>query len=95
MSGFGGPWRMLIGEEWVDAGTGETFETFDPGTGEVLARVPEADAADVDLAVAAARAAFTDRRWLGLPVAQRSAAHPDHVASRRPDRPTRRRAGRA
>ncbi len=30
------PRQLLIGGEWVDAADGETFETIDPGTGEVL-----------------------------------------------------------
>jgi phenylacetaldehyde dehydrogenase len=67
-----GPWRMLVDDEWIEAGAGETFEVFDPGTGEVIAHVPEADTADVDRAVAAARAAFEDRRWLALPASRRT-----------------------
>ncbi len=57
-----GPRRLLIDGEWVDALSGKTFETINPATGEVLARVAEADAADVDRAVGAARAAF-ERGW--------------------------------
>jgi phenylacetaldehyde dehydrogenase len=53
-----GKHRALIGGEWVDAVSGKTFETFDPGTGRVIAEVAECDAADVDKAVAAAREAF-------------------------------------
>ena len=54
----GAPKRLLIDGKWVDAKSGKTFETIDPTTGTVLARVAEADAADVDLAVRAARKAF-------------------------------------
>ena len=50
--------RMLIGGDWVPASSGRTFDTLDPATGKVLTSVPHADAADVDRAVAAARAAF-------------------------------------
>ncbi len=58
-SGFlAGKHQAFIGGEWVDAMSGKTFETFDPGTGRVIAQVAECDAADVDKAVAAARAAF-------------------------------------
>ncbi len=58
-SGFlAGKHQAFIGGEWVDAMSGKTFETFDPGTGRVIAQVAECDAADVDTAVAAARAAF-------------------------------------
>jgi aldehyde dehydrogenase (NAD+) len=50
--------RMLIDNRWVDSVSGKTFETINPATGEVIAQVAEADAADVDLAVKAARKAF-------------------------------------
>jgi len=52
------PRKMLIDGAWVAAASGETFETRDPATGEVLAEVASAAAADVDRAVAAARRAF-------------------------------------
>ncbi len=38
--------------------SGKTFPTFNPATEEVIAQVQEADASDVDKAVAAARKAF-------------------------------------
>ncbi len=50
--------RNLIGGEWLDAASGETFETYNPATGEVIARVAAGGAVDVDSAVAAARKAF-------------------------------------
>ncbi len=50
------PGKLLINGEWVE--TGKTFDTINPATGEVLTQVAEASAADVDRAVAAARAAF-------------------------------------
>ena len=50
--------KILINNRWVDSVSGKTFETINPATGEVLASVAEADAADVDLAVKAARRAF-------------------------------------
>lgn len=43
--------------------TGKTFETRDPRTGDVLAHVAEADKADVDIAVHAAREAFEHGKW--------------------------------
>jgi phenylacetaldehyde dehydrogenase len=52
------PHQLLIDGKWVDTKSGETFETFDPGTGRVIARVAAGGAADVDLAVKAARRAF-------------------------------------
>ena len=54
--------KILINNKWVDSVSGKTFETINPATGEVIASVAEADAADVDLAVKAARKAFTPRR---------------------------------
>jgi len=53
-----GPVRMLIGGGFVEAASGETFETINPSTGEVIAHVASAGEADVDRAVAAARAAL-------------------------------------
>lgn len=50
--------RLLINGEWVAARSGETFETLNPATGEILARVALGDDTDVDRAVKAARAAF-------------------------------------
>ncbi len=49
---------LFINGEWVDAEGGKTFETFNPATGEKLADCADASAADIDRAVAAARAAF-------------------------------------
>ena len=55
--------RMFIDGEWCDAADGARFDTVDPATGEVLASVPAASAADVDRAVRAARRAFDEGRW--------------------------------
>lgn len=49
---------LFINGEWVDAEGGKTFETFNPATGEKLADCADASPADIDRAVAAARAAF-------------------------------------
>ena len=51
---------------FVPAASGRTFSAVNPATGKVLAEVAACDAADVDLAVAAARRAFEDGRWSGL-----------------------------
>jgi len=53
---------MLIDGERVPAASGRTFDVMNPATGEVMARVPDAQAADVDRAVKAARRAF-DEGW--------------------------------
>ena len=50
--------RLLINNEWRAAASGNTMEVVNPATEEVIAEVPAADAADVDAAVAAARAAL-------------------------------------
>jgi acyl-CoA reductase-like NAD-dependent aldehyde dehydrogenase len=52
------PGRLFIGGEWQDAASGKTFEVIDPARAEVLTEVAEADAADIDRAVRAAREAF-------------------------------------
>ncbi len=54
----GKPKKLMIGGRWVDAASGETFETLNPVNGKVLAQIAMGEAADVDRAVAAARAAF-------------------------------------
>ncbi len=54
--------ELLIDGRWREAVSGRTFETVDPATGERLAEVAEGDAADVDLAVGAARRAL-DGPW--------------------------------
>jgi aldehyde dehydrogenase (NAD+) len=55
--------KMLIDGKWVEAASGKTFETLDPATGSVLARVAEGDAEDVDRAARAARRAFDSGPW--------------------------------
>ncbi|WP_088320111.1 aldehyde dehydrogenase [Kineosporia sp. R_H_3] len=63
---------------WVDGGfrpavSGKRFDRVAPRDGRVVAAVAEGDAADVDLAVAAARRAFEDRRWRDLHPRERRA----------------------
>lgn len=55
----GKPKLLLIDGRWVPAVSGKTFQTHDPATGILLAEVAEGDREDIDLAVAAARKAFT------------------------------------
>src|SRR3984893_8867068 len=66
-----GPTKLLINGKWVDSASGRTFPTVNPSTGEVIAQVAEADAPDVDKAVAAARAAFDKGPWHKMTAAQR------------------------
>ncbi len=61
---------LLIDGERVAAASGRTFDTINPATGEVLARVAEADAEDVDRAVRSARAAF-EGPWSRLKASER------------------------
>jgi aldehyde dehydrogenase (NAD+) len=64
--------KILIDNKWVDSVSGKTFETINPATGERLANVAEADAADVDLAVKAARKAFHSKApWRRMSAAAR------------------------
>ncbi|WP_136476335.1 aldehyde dehydrogenase [Pseudomonas sp. DG56-2] len=58
-----GPLKMLIGEQWRDAASGNTMSFRNPATGEILGNVPAASSEDVDLAVRAARQAFDDSAW--------------------------------
>jgi phenylacetaldehyde dehydrogenase len=67
-----GTHRLLIGGRWVDAQSGNTFEVFDPGTGQIVARVAEGDAVDIDLAVKAARRAFEGGDWAKMKPADRT-----------------------
>jgi len=63
--------RLFIGGEWVESSHDRTIAVYDPSTGREIARVADASDADVDRAVAAAREAFDDGRWNGLPPYQR------------------------
>uniref|UniRef100_A0A0E0JKL9 Aldehyde dehydrogenase 1 n=1 Tax=Oryza punctata TaxID=4537 RepID=A0A0E0JKL9_ORYPU len=55
--------KLFINGRFVDAVSGKTFETRDPRTGEVTAKIAEGDKADIDLAVKAAREAFDHGPW--------------------------------
>src|SRR3954452_14184643 len=90
-------YRMLIGGEWVEAASGETFETVNPFTGRAWATVPRAGAADVDAAVRAAQGALPDSprrragggrgaRPAGVGAAPAGGARPAAAAARRADR---------
>ncbi len=82
--------KLLINNEWVDSTSGRTFDTINPATGEVICQVAEADVADVDKAVKAARTAFNRGEWSTMPPSERDkllykladliAAHADELA---------------
>ena len=63
--------KLFINNEWVDAKSSERISVVDPATGREIAIVADANAADVDRAVAAARAAFEKGPWADMkPVAR-------------------------
>src|SRR5436309_4383654 len=66
-----GSTKLLINGKWVDSVSGKTFPTINPSRGEVITQVAEDDAADVDKAVAAARAAFDKGPWRKMSASQR------------------------
>ena len=55
--------QLLIDGQWCDSVSGETFATYHPATEEKIADIARAGAADVDLAVKAARRAFSQGPW--------------------------------
>src|ERR671931_664360 len=59
--------KNFIGGEWVDAASGQIFESVSPATGETLGVFPKSTAEDVDRAVAAAKTAFEDWRLVPAP----------------------------
>ena len=63
--------RAFINGERRWAVGGGRFDNLSPVDGRCLGEVARCDAADIDLAVSAARAAFDDRRWCGQPPAAR------------------------
>lgn len=63
--------RAVIDGQRVDAVSRLRFSCISPIDGKEIAQVARCDAADVDLAVRSARAAFEDRRWAGQAPAQR------------------------
>jgi aldehyde dehydrogenase (NAD+) len=63
--------KLLINNRWIPSESGKTFATINPATGDEICQVSEADAADVDKAVKAARAAFEHGAWRKLPASER------------------------
>jgi len=63
--------QCFIGGKWLPAASGKTFETIHPATEEVIAQVAEGDAADIDLAVDAARAQFDGGEWSQMDARER------------------------
>ena len=84
---YDGPTELYVNGEWTAASDGSTLETVDPVTEDVYGTVAAATAADVDDAVAAARAAAArDSEWRELDPSDRAGylhAMADEIAARR------------
>ena len=65
------PHQLFIGGRWQTAQSGETFAVLDPSTGREIAQCAAGGAADVDLAVKAARKAFHSGPWPSMSHAER------------------------
>ena len=64
-------WRNFIDGEWVDAVDGRRIPVVNPATGEKISEVSRGGAADIELAVAAARRCFDSRVLLDMTPAER------------------------
>ncbi len=64
--------QLFINGGWVDAASGETFETTNPSDGSVIARVAKGGAEDMQRAIAASREAFDSGIWSGMSRAERT-----------------------
>jgi hypothetical protein len=56
-------YRLYIDGKWGDADVGKTYDIINPATEEEVARAPDASAADMARAIAAARRAFDEGPW--------------------------------
>ena len=66
----GTDYRMFIDGAATSSTSGAWLDVRSPATGELVGRVPAGTEADVDRAVAAARAAFRDGRWARMRAAR-------------------------
>lgn len=66
------PGRLFIGGQWRDSAGGRRTDVVDPSTGRTVTTVAQADASDVDAAVAAARHAFDHGEWAQAPGRERA-----------------------
>ena len=64
-------YELFIGGKWVKPKSGKYFDTINPANEQKLARIAEANAADVDAAVKAARKAF-EGPWGKMPASERA-----------------------
>jgi aldehyde dehydrogenase (NAD+) len=63
--------KLFINNQWVDPVEGKSFDAINPATGEVIAKVAEGTAKDIDKAVKAARAALESGPWSRTDAADR------------------------
>ncbi|MBT0665088.1 aldehyde dehydrogenase family protein [Geobacter pelophilus] len=63
--------KLYLNGQWLPSAGNRVIEVTNPATEEVIGRIPAANAADAETAVAAARAAAD--AWAGTPVAERAA----------------------
>jgi 4-guanidinobutyraldehyde dehydrogenase/NAD-dependent aldehyde dehydrogenase len=63
--------QAFIDGRYLDAASGATFDTINPATGKLLARVAAGDEEDVNRAVSSARAAFRQGAWANFAPAKR------------------------
>jgi len=63
--------KAFINGNYADAASGQTFDSVNPGTGKLLARVASGDVEDINRAVSAARAAFRKGVWSNLAPSKR------------------------
>jgi acyl-CoA reductase-like NAD-dependent aldehyde dehydrogenase len=64
--------KLFIGGHWVEPSSEARIEVVSPITGDVIATVPDAQKADMDAAVAAARKAFDEGPWPRMSPAERA-----------------------
>ena len=64
-------YQMLIDGQWADASGGRTFNSINPATGKVWAKIQEATSEDVDKAVTAADRAFNEGAWPAMSPTER------------------------
>ncbi|RDX67720.1 Aldehyde dehydrogenase family 2 member C4, partial [Mucuna pruriens] len=64
--------KLFINGDFVDSLSGVEFETIDPRTGEVIARIAEGAKEDIDIAVEASRLAFDHGPWPRMPGVERA-----------------------
>ncbi|WP_419150405.1 aldehyde dehydrogenase family protein [Lysinibacillus xylanilyticus] len=65
-------YHLIINGEKVESSNGETFQTVNPATGEIVATVAKASQEDAERAVQAAREAFDKGKWKQYPVNRRA-----------------------